>query len=79
MSARKQLGMDSLSFKTNERKTVVRSGTIGRYLAASNVTGYLVYLRQNTLLAAPFDISNLTITGTAQPILDDVTAITRGF
>jgi Tol biopolymer transport system component len=68
--------IDIVSFKTNERKTVVRGGVMGRYVMASNGAGYLVYLHQNTLLAAPFDTSNLTITGTAQPILDDVTAIT---
>jgi Tol biopolymer transport system component len=68
--------VDILSFKTNERKTVVHGGVMGRYLMASNGAGYLVYLRQNTLLVAPFDTSNLTIAGTAQPVLDDVTAIT---
>ena len=48
---------------------------MGRYLTASNGAGYLVYLHQNTLLAAPFDISDLAVAGAAQPILDDVTDI----
>jgi len=68
--------IDILSFKTNERRTVVRGGVMGRYLVASNGAGYLVYLHQNTLLAAPFEISNLAVAGATQPILDDVTAIT---
>jgi eukaryotic-like serine/threonine-protein kinase len=68
--------IDILSFKNHERKTVVRGGVMGRYLSASNGAGYLVYLHQNTLLAVPFDISNLAVTSAAQPILDDVTAIT---
>ena len=68
--------IDILSLKTHERKTVVRGGVMGRYLSASNGAGYLVYLHQTTLLAVPFDISNLAVTGAAQPILDDVTAIT---
>ncbi len=68
--------IEILSFKTHERKTAVRGGVMGRYLSASNGAGYLVYLHQTTLLAVPFDISNFAVTGAAQPILDDVTAIT---
>jgi len=57
------------SFKTSERKTV-EHGYFPRYLRS----GHLVFLRQNTLFAAPFDVRHLAVTGTAQPVLDDVSA-----
>jgi serine/threonine-protein kinase len=57
------------SFKTGERKTV-EHGYFARYLRS----GHLVFLRQNTLFAAPFDISRLAVIGPAQPVLDDVSA-----
>src|SRR5215467_12364793 len=50
-------------------------GIMGRYLIASDGAGYLVYVHQNTLLAAPFDPVKLAVTGAAQPILDDVSAM----
>jgi len=67
--------IDVLSFRAHERKTVVQGGAMGRYLATSNGGGYLVYLVQNTLLAAPFDPTKLAVTGTAQPVADDVSAM----
>jgi serine/threonine-protein kinase len=56
--------IDILSFKTGERKTVLRGGFFGRYLPS----GHLVYMHQNTLFAAPFDLSRQAVTGTAQPV-----------
>jgi serine/threonine-protein kinase len=67
--------IDVLSFGTHERKTLVRGGIMGRYLAASNGGAYLVYVRESTLLAAPFDVGQLAVTGAARPILDDVSAM----
>jgi len=64
--------IDVASFKTGQRKTVLRGGFFGRYLPALNGTGYLVYLRQNTLFAAPFDLGTLAVTGAPQPLLEDV-------
>jgi serine/threonine-protein kinase len=66
--------IDALSFKTGERKTVHRGGYFGRYLPS----GHLVYLRQNTLFAAPFDLSRLTETGAPQPVLEDVSIVLGG-
>jgi serine/threonine-protein kinase len=57
------------SFKTGERKTV-EHGYFPRYIRS----GHLVFLRQNTLFAAPFDLSRLAVAGPAQPVLDDVSA-----
>jgi len=57
-----------ISLKTGERKTLHRGGFCGRYLPS----GHLVYLQQNTLWAAPFDLSRLTVTGAPQPVLEEV-------
>jgi WD40 repeat protein/predicted Ser/Thr protein kinase len=64
--------VDVLSFKTGQRKTVLRGGFFGRYLATSKWRGHLVYLRQNTLFSAPFDLGRLEVTGAPQPVLDDI-------
>jgi serine/threonine-protein kinase len=66
-----------LSLKTGQRKTVLRGGFFGRYLATSSRAGYLVYMHQNTLYAAPFDLSGLAVTGDAQPVLEDVSNLDR--
>jgi WD40 repeat protein len=63
--------IEVFSLKTRERKTVVRGGVIGRYLPS----GYLVYVRGNTLFAAPFNLGKLAVTGASQPVLKDVSAI----
>jgi serine/threonine-protein kinase len=67
--------IDVLSFGTDERKTLVRGGRMGRYVVAPNGGAYLVYVRESTLLAAPFDAGQLAVTGAAQPILDDVSTM----
>jgi serine/threonine-protein kinase len=51
-----------------ERKVLVRGGTYGRYLG----NGYLVYVNQGTLYAAPFDPNRQVVNGTAVPVLEDV-------
>jgi Tol biopolymer transport system component len=67
--------IDALSFKTHQRKTLVRGGEMARYVAGQNGEGYLIYLHQSALLAVAFDPRKLATTGTGQPILDDVRAI----
>jgi serine/threonine-protein kinase len=57
-----------VSLKTGERKTVHRGGSFARYLPS----GHLVYLQQNTLFAASFDLSRLEVTGAPQPVLEEV-------
>ena len=66
--------IDVVSLKTGVRKTVKRGGFFPRYLATSNGTGHLVYLRQGTLFAVPFDPSRLTLAGVPAPILEDVSS-----
>jgi serine/threonine-protein kinase len=73
--------IDIVSLKTHQRRTVVRGGVMGHYVAdpdgtGSVGTGYLIYLRQQTMLAVRFNIVTLAVTGLPQPILDDVASIT---
>jgi serine/threonine-protein kinase len=68
--------IDVLSLTTGQSKTVLQRGFFGRYLAISNVTGYLVYLQQSALYAVPFDLRKLAVTGAGQPVLEDVNSST---
>jgi serine/threonine protein kinase len=61
--------LEVLSLKTRERKPI-HAGFFGRYLPS----GHLVYIEQNTLFAAPFSLSNLAITGSPQPVLENVSS-----
>jgi serine/threonine-protein kinase len=47
---------------------VVPGGYYGRYLS----TGHLVYVHQNVLFAAPFDLNRLEITGAAVPVIENI-------
>jgi len=67
-----EANIDVASLKTGERKTVQRGGYSGRYLATPAGARYLIYLRQNTLFAAPFDLGKLAVTGAPTAILSDV-------
>jgi serine/threonine-protein kinase len=72
--------IEVLSFKNRERKILVRGGEMGRYVATSNASGHLIYLHQTELLAVPFDLGSLALTGTPQPVLSDVNQYSyRGF
>jgi serine/threonine-protein kinase len=64
---REAMRIDVFSFKTGERKTVQR-GIFARYLPS----GHLVYIHQNILYAAPFDLGRMALTAAPQPVLDDV-------
>jgi Tol biopolymer transport system component/DNA-binding winged helix-turn-helix (wHTH) protein len=56
------------SLKTGQRKTLVRGGYYGRYMPS----GHLVYMRGRTLYAAPMDVKRLAITGSAVPVVEDI-------
>jgi serine/threonine-protein kinase len=51
---------------TGERREVLRGGSYARYVP----TGHLVYATGGALLAVPFDIERLEVTGTSIPILE---------
>ncbi len=66
--------IDVVSLKTGERKTVLKGGFSPHFVAASQRTGYLLYLHKNTLFAAPFDSAGLTVTGPSIPVLEEVSS-----
>jgi serine/threonine-protein kinase len=57
-----------LSLETGDQKIVVEGGRQAHYLP----TGYLVYEREGNLMAAPFDLESLEISGNAVPVLEGV-------
>jgi Tol biopolymer transport system component len=61
--------IDVLSLKTGERKTVYRGGGFfARYLPS----GHLVFIHQNALFAAPFDLKRLALAGAPQPVIEGI-------
>ena len=57
-----------LSLQTGEQKDLVPGAIFGCYLP----TGHLAFVRAQTLMAVPFDVSRLEVTGATVPVLDDV-------
>jgi Tol biopolymer transport system component len=68
--------IDVVSLQTGEQKTVAHGGFSPTYLPSSGSkrSGHLVYLHQTTLFAVPFDLIRLTTTGSAAPILEDISS-----
>jgi serine/threonine-protein kinase len=62
--------IEALSLATGQRKILVKGGFFGRYLPS----GYLVYMHESTLFAAPFDPDRLALTGPPAAILEDVSS-----
>jgi eukaryotic-like serine/threonine-protein kinase len=60
--------IEALSFTTGTRKVVVESGTLPFYTPS----GHLVFFRGSSLLAAPFDVDGLTVTGPAVRVVDNL-------
>jgi eukaryotic-like serine/threonine-protein kinase len=60
--------IEVVSIRTGERKTVQRGGIVGRYLPG----GHLVFLRQNLLMAAGFDLKTLTVNAPPRIVLEDM-------
>jgi Tol biopolymer transport system component len=56
------------SLTTGERKEIIKGGSDARYLP----TGHLVYALESTLLAVPFDVNTLSVTGGPVPVLEMV-------
>ena len=67
-----EFNIEAMSLADHRRKTLVRGGSFGRYLPASNGTGYLVYLSKGTLFAVPFNPGPLELLGTPSPVLEDI-------
>ncbi|MEE9161503.1 MAG: protein kinase, partial [Candidatus Neomarinimicrobiota bacterium] len=62
-------------FETGERRVLVEGGTHPHYAP----TGHLVYTRASTLLAMPFDVDRLEVTGSPVPVLEGVQVIRDDF
>jgi eukaryotic-like serine/threonine-protein kinase len=62
------LGKD---FKTGDVKTIVDNATYAQYLKS----GYLTYIKDNTLFVVKFDEDNLALSGTSLPMITGVTTI----
>ncbi len=56
------------SLETGERKVLIESGKDARYVP----TGHLVYVLDGTLLAVPFDVDKLEVTGGPVPMAEGV-------
>ena len=54
------------------RKVVLRSGYYGRYVRS----GHLLYIREGTLFAVPFDLERLEVSGPAAPVVEEVISST---
>ena len=62
--------IEVLSLRTGERKTLVRDAYFGRYFSDGR-SGYLVYIHDGALFAAPFDLAKLELRGTPVQLLED--------
>jgi serine/threonine-protein kinase len=57
-----------LSLKSGEQRCVVTGGTCGRY----SPTGHLLYGQSGTMVAAPFDLTTLTVGEPHVPVLENL-------
>ena len=61
--------VEAVSLSTGERKVLHRGGSYGRWVPS----GHLVYVREHTIFARPFDIRKMETTGSPAPIVQGVT------
>ncbi len=68
-NARFQDGViEALDLETGQRKVLVRGGTYPRYARS----GHLVYVREGTLYALPFDPAALEVRGSPAPLVEEI-------
>jgi serine/threonine protein kinase len=60
--------IEVLDLKTGERRVLVQNGVKPRYAAS----GHLLFAREASILAAPFDAGKVAVTGAAVVVMDDV-------
>jgi serine/threonine-protein kinase len=70
--------IEAFSIQTGQRKTVQRGAYSGRYVVTPRGSGRLLYLQQGKLFAAPFDLDRLAISGTAVPVIEQVSNAASG-
>ena len=61
-----QLAVESVG--TGERQNLIQGGWQPRYASS----GHLIYAQRGSLMAAPFDLQRLVLTGTAVPVVEGV-------
>ncbi len=59
--------IELLDLSTGERRLLVENGIFGRFVAS----GHLLFVREDVVLAAPFDPQKLELTGAPVPVLED--------
>jgi serine/threonine-protein kinase len=64
--------VDVITLADGHRKTIVPGGTSARYLPTSTGSGHLLYAKQGTLFAIPFDPNRLETRGAPVPVVTDV-------
>jgi serine/threonine-protein kinase len=65
--------IEVVKLSTGERKVIYQGGTYARYVAS----GHIVFVREGTLFAAPFDLGSLEMSGSPAPIIEGVTSNTE--
>ncbi len=63
-----------VQLETGKWRTLLRGGNYPRYAAS----GYLLYARATELIAVPFDLKRLDVTGAAVPVLENVRSRASG-
>ncbi len=62
------------SIESGERRMLIRGGTNPYY----SPTGHIIYARSGTLMAVPFDLESLTITGLSSPLAEQASTNPTG-
>ena len=70
-----QFRTDVITLKNRARKRLVENATDARFVP----TGHLVFARLGTLVAVPFDLAHLEISGAPVVVLDDVMQALNGY
>jgi len=60
--------IEALVLRTGERRTILEGGTGAAYVES----GHLLYRRGTSILAAPFDVDRLAVTGNSVAVVDGV-------
>ena len=63
-----------LSLENGESRILLEGGTLARYVPS----GHVIYTRYGSLLAVPFDLQRLEVTGTSVPVIEDVAMFESG-
>ena len=64
--------IDVMTLVNRRRKTLVKGGTFGRFVASPDGSGHLLYISRGTLFAVPFDLDRLEVYGTPVAMLEQV-------